>query len=432
MSIEVFKMFVIDNSCMLGIILFFLWLEYIWELYLSIRQFLLANRTENVPDDLKEVMSQETFEKAKLYHLDKTKFGFVKDTFSIILSSIVLYTGILAIFWDYSTKISPADNEVAVSCIWIFLLTSMSTVLDLPFSIYFTFVLEEKYGFNKQTARFFVIDRIKVFALSQFLSLPISSLAILIVKYGGDWFFMWLWAFVGLVMLILLTVYPTYIAPLFDKFTPLPEGELRSEIEMLATKLNFPLGQLYVVEGSKRSAHSNAYFSGLFGVKRIVLFDTLIDNYENNEVLAVLAHEIGHWKYGHIIKNIVIMETSLFLLFMVFAYTFKIPLLYEAVGFPSGVEPVLVGLLVVLQYIMVPYNAFLSFLLACLSRKFEFQADQFALRLNKSESLRLALIKLNKDNLGFPIYDELYSAWHHSHPSLLERLRALKDEKKRE
>ncbi|KAK4883589.1 hypothetical protein RN001_006908 [Aquatica leii] len=414
-------------------ILLFLWIEYLWELYLEIRQYQLCKKTEEVPVELRNVMQKETFNKARSYTLAKDKFGFVKSAFSIITSTYVIYSGLLASIWSYSVSISPWEGEVAPSCIWLFLLTSLSTVVELPFSVYHTFVLEEAYGFNKQTPRFFIFDKIKGYILSQCLTLPICSIIILIVKYGGHLFFVWLWIAVGIITLVLLTIYPSYIAPLFDKYTPLPEGELRSEIEKLAADLKFPLGQLYVVEGSKRSAHSNAYFYGLFGAKRIVLFDTLLANPESggcqqDEVLAVLSHELGHWKHGHVTKNIVIMQTNLLLIFIVFAFMFRYPPIYQAVGFPPNLQPVLVGLLVVMQYIMMPYNALLSFLLTCLSRYFEFQADTFAKNLGKAEPLQSALVQLNKDNLGFPVYDSLFSAWHHSHPPLLQRLNALKSE----
>lgn len=386
----------------------------------------------DVPSKLERVMTNETYSKARLYTLDKARFGFVKSIFSIVVSTTTLASGILATFYTYADSVSPVEGEVATSCIWLFILMTVSTLIDLPFTIYHTFVLEEKYGFNKQTAVFFVLDKIKAFVVGQAITMPIASLVIVIVKYGGKWFFVWLWMAVGIVVLILLTIYPSYIAPLFDKYTPLPEGELRTEIEKLASELHFPLGQLYVVEGSKRSAHSNAYFYGLFGAKRIVLFDTLLGNpqsggCQNDEVLAVLSHELGHWSHSHIIKNIVIMQANLFFLFVVFAFTFHYPPIYRAVGFSAKIQPVLVGLFVVMQYVMMPYNTLLSFLLTCLSRRFEFQADAFAVQLGRGKPLQRALVQLNKDNLGFPVYDPLYSAWHHSHPPLLERLAVLEE-----
>ncbi|KAI4457677.1 caax prenyl protease 1 [Holotrichia oblita] len=342
---------VLNQDCVLYIILLFLWLEYLWEIYLAIRQYNVTKKTVNVPTDLSSVMTKDTFDKARLYSMDKNKYGIVNDTFTIFVSTLVIYYGLLARVWKYSESINPWEGEVSISSIWIFLLMTMTTIINLPLAVYYTFVLEEKYGFNKQTARFFIVDKIKAFVLNQVIVLPMSALTIVIVKYGGDLFFVWLWMVIGIFMLILLTIYPSYIAPLFDKYTPLPEA------------------QLYVVEGSKRSAHSNAYFYGLFKSKRIVLFDTLLKNPDsggckNDEILAVLSHELGHWSHGHIIKNLIIM-----------------------------------------------------------------QADEFAMKLDRAEPLKRALIQLNKDNLGFPIYDTLYSMWHHSHPPLLERIAALKPKK---
>lgn len=420
-----------DESYVLCGILLFIWIESLWELYLAVRQHKLCSATKNVPGELSGVIAKDTYEKARLYSLDKEKFNILKDTFMLLLTTFVIYDGIMAKIWKFSASIAFVEGQVLTSCIWLAVSTTASTIINLPFSIYYTFVLEEKYGFNKQTSNFFVVDKIKGFILNLVLSMPLSALAVYIVLYGGDWFFVWLWITVGIFVLLLLTIYPSYIAPLFDKYTPLPAGELKTQIEKLAANLQFPLADLYVVEGSKRSSHSNAYFYGLFKTKRIVLFDTLLKSHDsggcdNEEVLAVLSHELGHWQHGHVIKNLIIVQTNLFLMFAAFSMIFKYGPIYEAVGFEKGVQPVLVGLIVVIQYVTMPYNALLSFLMTCLSRRFEFQADEFAAKLGKAEPLKRALIQLNKDNLGFPVYDRLYSAWHHSHPPLLERIEALK------
>lgn len=361
--------------------------------------------------------------------MDRHKFNFFKETFSIISSTAVIYTGILAIVWKYSEGLNKWQGEVGISCIWIFLLTTASTIIEIPFSIYYSFVLEEKYDFNKMTAKFFAWDKFKGYVLGQILTLPISALSIVIIKYGGDWFFLWLWITVSIIALILAIIYPSVIAPIFDKFTPLPEGELRTSIENLAAELKFPLKQLYVIEGSKRSSHSNAYFYGFFKSKQIVLFDTLLEKPEsggcnNEEILAILSHELGHWNHMHVIKNLFIVEVNLFLMFTFFSVIFRYPLLYKAVGFENS-QPILAGLLIVMQYVMIPYNNIIQFIQTCLSRRFEYQADEFAVKLNKGDHLKRALIQLNKDNLGFPFYDRLYSAWYHSHPPLLERLEAI-------
>lgn len=395
-------------------------------------------------------MNEETFHKARLYGLDKEQFGIFKAVLmDMILLPVELYFGLIAFLWKKSIELvdyfgMDFESEIVVSTAFVTLVSVLSLLKDLPFKVYYTFVLEENHGFNKQTLKFFVLDQIKGFLVGLILILPISAALICIVQYGGDRFFIWLWLFTGVTSMFLLTIYPIFIAPLFDKYTPLAEGALRTSIENLAAQLKFPLTKLYVVEGSKRSAHSNAYFYGLWKSKRIVLFDTLLlnkgqseDSTElkeedkgkgctNDEVLAVLGHELGHWKLGHVTKNIIIMEVHLLLMFAIFNYLFKYSPFYEAVGFPVGMRPILIGLLVIFTYVMAPYNALITFAMTMLSRRFEYQADDFANKLGFSEQLGQALIKLNLDNLGFPIYDWLYSSWNHSHPTLLQRLDRLR------
>lgn len=412
--------------------------------------------SKSVPVELKDHIEQDTFEKARVYGLDKSQYSIFKAIITdVIIVSLEFYCGFLALAWHKSRILTERfnlnpENEIHVSCVFMIVLNSINLVKELPFKIYSTFVLEERHGFNKQTAMFFIKDQLKGIVIGQIISIPISCAVIYIVQSGGDYFFLWLWAFTGLVCLLLMTIYPVFIAPLFDKYSPLDEGPLRTSIENLSSKLKFPLAQLYVVEGSKRSAHSNAYFYGLWGSKRIVLFDTLLINKgktneeeikeikpedagkgcEDSEVLAVLAHELGHWKLGHVTKNIVFMQVHLLLMFAAFAYLFKYDPLYQAVGFPVGDRPILVGLLFIVSYVLGPYNAIISFAMTIVSRTFEYQADAFAQQLGYSKELSKALIKLNIDNLGFPVYDWLYSSWNHSHPTLLQRMARLDDEKK--
>lgn len=389
------------------------------------------------------MLNEESFKKARLYGIDKSRFKIIKEFYSIALTSIILYNRWIYVAWHKSENIAATlnispDREILISCVFMTFVTLFNFVINMPFTIYGTFVLEQKHGFNKQTTGFFIKDQIKSLVLSLVITLPIISIAIYIIMLGGNMFVVWLWLFTTVATLILLTLYPTVIAPLFDKFVPLPEGSLRQGIENLASRLHFPLSQVYIVEGSKRSAHSNAYFSGLFGAKRIVLFDTLLEKYDEekkvttgcteSEILGVLAHELGHWKCSHIYKSIALTEVNLLLLFTAFGLLFKYSMLYTSLGFPAGQEPIIIGLIVVLQMILAPYNSILSFFATALSRKFEFEADNFALSLSYPNELRSALIKLGKDNLDYPIYDKLYSAWYHSHPTLLHRIENIKQQ----
>lgn len=413
----------------------------ITQVYDFLFQLRIYKTNNTIPNDLKEMLNDESFMKARLYGMDKSQFKIVKELYSIILTSFILYNRWIAVAWMKSESIAALfnispDREIMISCVFMSFVTFFNFVVNFPFTIYGTFVLEEKHGFNKQTIGFFIKDQLKSLVLSLVITLPIISIAIYIIMLGGNMFVVWLWLFTTVATMLLLTLYPSVIAPLFDKFTPLPEGTLRKGIENLATKLNFPLSQVYIVEGSKRSAHSNAYFSGMFGAKRIVLFDTLIEKYDDDkkvttgcsekEILGVLAHELGHWSCSHIYKSIVLTEVNLLLLFTAFGILFKYAMLYTAIGFPAGQQPTIIGLIVVLQLILAPYNSILSFFATALSRKFEFEADNFAVSLNYANELLSALIKLGKDNLDYPIYDKLYSSWYHSHPTLLHRIENIK------
>lgn len=445
-------------------VLFFSWTVYVWEAYLAYRQRKIYRATVHVPTELGKIMDSETFEKSRLYQLDKSNFGFWSGLYSEFEGTLILLLGGIPFLWKLSGHLTAhfgfgPEYEISQSLVFLMLATLFSAFTGLPWSLYNTFVIEEKHGFNQQTLGFFLKDAFKKFAVTQCILLPVTSLLLYIIKIGGDYFFIYAWLFTFIVSLILVTIYADYIAPLFDKFTPLPDGELRSEIESMAKSISFPLTKLYVVEGSKRSSHSNAYFYGFFKNKRIVLFDTLLEDYSplnqsgekepgtgeeneavvneskakpknkkqgcsNPEVLAVLGHELGHWKLGHTVKNIVISQMNSFLCFFLFAVLIGRKELFMAFGF-HDTQPTLIGLMIIFQFIFSPYNELLSFCMTVLSRRFEFQADAFARGMGRSSELYSALIKLNKDNLGFPVADWLFSMWHYSHPPLLERLRAL-------
>lgn len=450
-------------------VLVFSWVVYLWETYLSSRQRKVYQKYTTVPSALEGVLDQETFEKARLYQIDKSNFGFWSGLYSQVEATGILLAGGLPYLWALAGRVISRygfgrEYEITQSIMFTVLAMLFSTFTSLPWTLYGTFVIEQRHGFNKQTPGFFVKDQIKKFIVMLVIMLPITATLIFIIKAGGDYFFIYAWLFTFAVSLLLITIYADYIAPLFDKFTPLPEGELRTQIENLAASIDFPLKKLFVVEGSKRSSHSNAYFYGFFKNKRIVLFDTLLEDYtpvnkdadqkeetsaeedelkkedadekkneekkekkktgcNNAEVLAVLGHELGHWYLSHTLKNLIISQVNTFLCFLVFGLLIKKAVLYQAFGFTS--QPTLIGLLIIFQFIFAPYNELLSFCMTVLSRRFEFQADTFAKSMHFAEKLKAALIKLNRDNLGFPLTDWLYSAWHYSHPPLLERLKAL-------
>lgn len=307
--------------------------------------------------------------------------------------------------------------------------TLISGTLSLPWSYYYTFVLEEKHGFNKQTPRLFFMDTIKTYSLIAVLGLPVLAGFLKIFDWAGKAFIPWLMLFVIAVQLVLQIIFPLWIQPLFNKFTPLPDGEVRSRVEKLATKLHFPLKHLFMIDGSKRSSHSNAYFYGLPWSKQIVIYDTLLEKSTPAEVEAVLAHELGHWYYSHPMRLMLIAQAHLLFTLAVFSVFIGNKALFASFGFdPSlAVGPpraVCIGF-TLYQLLFGPIDTFVQFAMNSRTRKYEYEADAFAVQLGTKADLKTALIKLHVENLSSPHSDKLYSMYHHSHPTLPERLRAM-------
>jgi len=296
-------------------------------------------------------------------------------------------------------------------------------VVNLPLSYYKAFYLEEAFGFNKQTKSLFFTDAVKTQLLMAAFGSPILAGFLKIIQTFGKNFFYYVWLFVLGVQIVMVTVYPLVIVPMFNKLTPLEPGKLKSDVEALATRLNFPLKHLYVIDGSKRSSHSNAYFYGLPWSKQIVIFDTLIEKSETEEVVAVLAHELGHWKEGHTTKMLGVSQVHTFWIFALFSAFITNRSLYEAFGFYKT-HPILIGFLI-FNDILGPLDTVLKLFINILSRKFEYEADQFAVKLGYSTELASSLIKLQIQNLGTMEADWMYSSYHFTHPLLPERLREL-------
>lgn len=248
-------------------------------------------------------------------------------------------------------------------------------ILNLPISYYHHFVLEEAFGFNKQTISLWLTDKLKTLGLSFVFGVPIGAAFLKIIKATGDNFFLWIWLFMLSVQLVMVTLYPTLIVPLFNKLTPLEPGELKEKVEALAQRLKFPLAELQVIDGSKRSAHSNAYFTGLpFLPKKIVLYDTLLEKAETKEVEAILAHELGHWKMGHTSKLLGISSFHLFYVFALFSAFINNRSLYEAFGFYNE-KPIIIGF-ILFNEVLSPTDSVVKLLMNILTRKFEFQAGK--------------------------------------------------------
>jgi STE24 endopeptidase len=413
----------------LELVLGFMALMYIFETYLDIRQH-CAIKLPRLPRPLEGLVSQDKFERSRAYSLDKSNFHFVHEAITILMDTAILYYGLLPWFWMKSEEfvthlgLNP-ENETIHTLSFLAGVMIWSQITDLPFSLYSTFVIEARHGFNKQTIWIFIRDMIKGIFLSIILGPPIVAAIIYIVQIGGPYLAIYLWGFMFVLAIVMMTLYPVLIAPLFNKFTPLPDGELRQKIENLAASLMFPLKKLFVVDGSTRSSHSNAYMYGFFKNKRIVLYDTLIQQCSNEEeIVAVIAHELGHWKLNHTLYSFIAVQILTFLQFGGYALVRNSKDLYQSFGFDT--QPVIIGL-IIFQHTIIPLQHLVGFCLNLVSRAFEFQADAFAKKLGYSSSLRAALVKLQEENLSAMNTDPWYSAYHYSHPPLVERLSALED-----
>ncbi|CCL98879.1 uncharacterized protein FIBRA_00886 [Fibroporia radiculosa] len=408
---------------------------------MRLRQYPLYSKTKP-PPALAGHFTDEVFAKSQAYGKAKAKFSLVAGLYKQTLDSLLLHFGVYAWAWKAGGQLTGyfgygPEYEILQSITFAFVLFFVSSIPSIPLSVYQTFVLEEKHGFNKTTPGLFIADLLKGWAIGLVIAPPFLSAFLYVFKWAGDRFVPWLMAFLLAFQLIMVVIFPTVIQPLFNKLSPLAEGELRTRIESLASKLKFPLKHLYEIDGSKRSSHSNAYFYGLPWSKHIVIFDTLIKQSKPDEVEAVLAHELGHWYYLHPSKLLLVSQLHLFSILALFPAFLHAPLVLRAFDFPVDVStspPTIVAFLL-FQMIISPVEAVVSIGMNAVSRRFEYQADHFACELQhmlKTESMadmgdRLgrALVTLHVENLSTVWVDWLYSAYHHSHPTLTERLRAL-------
>lgn len=404
--------------------------QYLFENYLLSRQYAVLKR-KSPPASIKAEVDQETFDKSQAYSRSKAKFGIFSSTFGLVQNLAILNWDLLPCLWDHSGKLMAKcsfllpkfmGGVITHSLFFFSTFLIISTVLSLPLSYYSNFVLEEKYGFNKQTVGLWLSDTAKGIALSVTLGSPVIAGFLKIIDYFGQSFIFYTMGFVLVVQLVAMTIFPTLIQPLFNKFTPLEDGELKTAIEELAVKQEFPLTKLYVIDGSKRSSHSNAYFTGLPWSKQIVLFDTLIEHSTIPETVAVLGHEIGHWKLNHLPKMLLFAQSQLFLMFSMFAAFVKNNSLYTSFGFST--QPVIIGF-ILFNDVFQPVDAVFQFAMNLLSRKHEYEADEYAKGCGYGPDLSTSLLKMFSENLSTMDADWLYSSYHHSHPILPERLSAL-------
>lgn len=398
----------------------------------SIETFLsiLNRRYYAAPDRQREAqkilgIKPEDMGKTLQYSLDKNRFGLWESWISAAMTLTFIALG--GFGWaerlsqDLSLKL--ASDPIVVGLIFFTILSLASSFLSLPFEVIHTFGIEQKHGFNRQTVRGFILDRVKGLVLGFVLGGALLSAILWVMERMGDTWWLWAWGLMFGFSLLTAWLYPTFLAPLFNKFQPLEDGELKTKIFELAKRVDFAADGISVMDASKRSSHGNAYFTGVFGKKKIVLFDTLVKSMSADEIVAVMAHELGHFKLHHIRWSLVrgFFMTGL----MLWGLSLCLPLdmFYHAFGMGGAST---YGALVVFSLWFSPLGFIIQPLSSYLSRRNEFAADAFALQQTTNKRLLGdALLKLRENNQAMPLSHPLFSAMYHSHPPMLERLRAM-------
>jgi len=395
-----------------------LFLSYAVQFWLSHRQskHVLQHRSE-VPEDFKHSISLDAHQKAADYTIEKGKISDIDSVIGIIfLLALTLGGGISLIFDFWATFEFSAILTGIISLGSVFLLMS---VLEIPLSIYQTFVLEEKYGFNKSTHKQFAIDQVMQFSLVALIGLPLLALVLWVMEAIGSNWWVWTWAILMSFSLLMSWLYPTVIAPLFNSFTPLEEGPLKNRIQQLLQRCGFSSNGIFIMDGSKRSGHGNAYFTGMGKNKRIVFFDTLAESLDEEEMEAVLAHELGHFKHKHVTKMLIASSIMSFISLAVLGWLITESWFFQGLGVSTESNA---AALLLFMLVSPAFTSFMTPISAYFQRQFEFEADDFAAEHAKASKLISGLVKLYEENASTLTPDPLFSAFHYSHPPAAIRI----------
>ena len=377
-------------------------------------------RSSEVPDSFRDFIDLPTYQKSVEYTVAKTHFSIVSDIYNAGVLALVILLGILPWFFELFTEwfgIGVWGQSLVLLLIGLLLgLTS------IPFDLWDTFNLEERFGFNKSTKRLWVIDKVKGTIIGFVIGYPLIALLIYLVSVAGSLWWVWGFAVFFIFQLVMVVAYPMFIMPLFNKLKPMDECDLKARLVALADRTGFQAKTILVMDGSKRSGHSNAFFSGFGRFRRIVLFDTLIEQMETDELEAVLAHEIGHYKLGHIPKMMVMAALSSLAMFASLGWLANASWFLEAFYFTNMADGQIVPVLLLFMLLSGLITFWLSPLTSRLSRKHEYEADAFARdSMGSYTPLSKALRKLHKENLSNLTPHPIYSSFHYSHPTLVER-----------
>jgi len=380
--------------------------------------------SDKLPEEVKGIYDEEKYSQQQTYEKVNFRFSLITSSFSFF---VMLLMFLLAGFaWVNQLALSVSSNPILVALLFFGILLFVSDLINTPFSIYDTFVIEEKFGFNKTTPKTFILDKLKGWLLGAVIGGGLFALFIYIYQLTTTSFWIYTWLVITVFSVFMVLFYSNLIVPLFNKQTPLPEGELKSAIENFSGKVGFKLDNIYVIDGSKRSTKANAYFTGLGAKKRIVLYDTLINDLTVNELVAVLAHEIGHYKKKHEVWSLLlgILQTGIML--FIFSLFVGSPELSAALGVET--PNFHIGL-IAFGILYSPISMITGLAMNVFSRRNEYQADAFAAQYFDKNELASALKKLSVKNLSNLRPHPAYVFFHYSHPTLLQRLKALNKNK---
>jgi STE24 endopeptidase len=381
----------------------------------------LKAQRKDIPAEVEGFYNKEKYQKSLDYQKDQTKFSFISAGFSFLVALGMLVFG--GFGWLDSILRPFFTSEITLALAFFGTIMIASDMLTIPFQWYGTFVIEEKYGFNKTTVKTFIADKLKGYLLGALIGGALLSVLIYLINSIGPNFWIWFALLAATFTLFMSMFYTSLILPLFNKLTPLADGELKTTIESFAKKVNFPLDNVFVMDGSKRSAKANAFFSGIGKKKKIVLYDTLINNHTTEELVAVLAHEVGHFKKKHIIWSYLISIVQIFfLLFVLSKMVFNENLSIALGGSQQAIHLNLIAFTILFS----PISGITGLFMSMLSRKNEFEADAYAKETFDGNALSSALKKLSVDSLSNLYPHPAYVFFHYSHPPLLQRLNALK------
>ena len=401
-------------------ILSFLIFEYLldtYSKYLNIYSLKLE-----IPEEFVGIYDSIKYKNSQEYTIDNSKFNLVVSSINVLITFIFILIGGFNYLDLFLRKII-INNEIILGLSYFGILIFLNTIISLPVSYYSTFYIEEKYGFNKSTKKLFFIDQIKGLIISIIIGSIILSLILSFFMLLGKYAWMYSWVIISFFIILIPIIYVNWIAPLFNEFTKLKEGELKDEIDEYALKVQFPLKEIFIVDGSKRSSHSNAYFTGFGKNKRIVLYDTLLKNHSTNEIISIIAHEVGHYKKKHIIINTImsIVTTGI----MLFCLSFFIDNLYLFQAFQMQYISTYAGI-VFFSILYSPINFLLSIFMNYFSRLNEYEADKYAVEtIGDRSNLILALKNLSISNLSNLTPHKFYVWLNYSHPPVLHRIKAI-------